>query len=219
MKQYLAIIGILVIIGIGYFLYELFRPKIAIYVDNGSAHEITVKLADEQTLQVPANTMRILYCHPGQKKLEVSADGKLIFNEEKDLTAPPFGATTTYLLNPDGSKRYWICQVYYGKLQPPSLNAILPDARYKALAGLINLLPPGTWIEFKTDYGLDEQVPKSIKVSKGSTGTMKTVLARISPADYDIISKAATREGVGPADVEMMEDLVARLHEQAAPMN
>lgn len=208
------LLGVIAAISAVVGLYRTYvQSDVRIYVDNGASQPIEVRLDGKQALTVAAGTVGVIKCRHGEKRLEVTRAGATVFDHVVSLVAPEYREPRKYVLDPEGAHRYWIRTVAYGASIPQFRTYYDEADRYRQLAGTINLVPAGKWMEAKhCEFVLDEPVPEKVK---GHFSDTRSVFSRMGREDYALISQAQNRGFQEPtpssSEYQTLEACVERL--------
>ncbi len=197
---------------------EAVVPNISVYVDNGSAEQMTVIIDGEEVEQVPAGTVKIVECFAGDRRIQVRRAGQIVFDEVKTLEKPFGKRPTKYLLNPEKRNRYWRYRVQYGAGLPKFVRTYGYglDSKYQALANSVDLVVVQAWMKVNSEYVVSEKPPRTIKSRMGMASV--SVLARMSKSDYERIESARDRFDVSQSEYDRFHSFVKRLMESTKPI-
>jgi hypothetical protein len=214
-------LGALLALAVVIVWYVAFNPNVTLYVDNPGTEPMTVTIDGAAALTVAPGTYGTVKCRSGQRHIEVTAGGRKLFDQVKDLQG---GKAGKYLLNPGGAARYAAWTAEYGKkIEFDSQRWLLqfqaetPEGRlklYKKLAREVEVVMGSEWLQLDHDYIL-EKPPQAVTVVKGQPYSGRTVLTRISSEEANLLLGAPQCTFVTDEQLQQLALVVDRIQEFA----
>jgi hypothetical protein len=175
MKKILTVIGILVAIPVAAFiifcLYDAFVPKqCVVYLDNGLAQAVTVKIDGKETVPVKAHEFSQKVLSQGPHKLEAFNDkNELIDSAEFTYTQDNVGAHQKFIYNIKKASSYAEYTMEYGTAKVNEEDRVKPMEKQQFFKS------PDQQMEFCDAF------PKSVTMRKGGGGAYRVILAHYPP--------------------------------------
>lgn len=181
-----------------------------VYVDNGSDKSMTVELNGAAVAEVAPGEVQKVVMPLGEQKIEVKSEGEIVYSQTKNLEPSEKALTTRrYLLNPEGSKKYWVYQVKYGEnLFEGVMDSI--DQRdeltkaHRSLCKGYDLLVDSEWFAVPNRCYVLQDAPESAAVRQGSSMKIP-VLYRVSSENFQTLQHAKGIERPTKEDLERLE--------------
>ncbi len=214
----LVLLVLVGLVGGGVALYRMLRSDVQLYVDNGGANALEVRIDGKPRGQVPAASHVRIDCRSGDRLIEVIDGGAVVYSGRHTLQAPPKSdRPSKYLLNPGKATRYHTYQIEYGFALPmPNWGGFgmawgEEDARrrkYHQIAEKVTLFPASEWADVSQFDHVLEPAPAEVQ---GNLRETRRVLLRVPTADYELIAGARKNNKPTQAEVEELERVVAPL--------
>jgi hypothetical protein len=214
----LFLLAVLLLIGGAVEAYRRhFANDVVIFVDNDGQDALVVSIDGSKVATVPPLQHAAVKCRSGQRQVQATHGGNVLFDQRLELARKEYGGPTKYLFNPGGGARYWRQEISYGLSLPKFEyrgSGLLGE--YSALARRPDLLPPAEWQELTLADFVLEPAPATVK---GNVMDTKYVLARLSRDDYDFIQAARKNDRPTDADLTALKQRLDRLSAAVEPAN
>lgn len=213
------IVGIAVVIALGFGITDRVRPNSYLFVDNASDQPAIVMLDGAEAIRVEKRSVGVVYTRHGEHQIRVERGGQPVFEKQMTLESPGFFQVRKYIINPKQESGYWERKIVYGsEFQIPFVDD--GTGRYAQLAKIIPLAGNAEWLPIpaeRADYVLTETPPDSIEVNDSQKSVTKFHICRMDRADYEMLQAAPAKRNATEQEDAQMEALLRRLLEEASP--